>query len=336
MKVLVTGGSGYIGSHVAKMLFEQGHIPVVIDLNAKLRPWASPYWEAVPANINKKYSLEHTFDNHHFDAVIHLAASSEVGASVWDPLVYYQNNVGGSASVLEACVKYNVNKFVFSSTSSVYGEVEPNRLPTQEHYLKNPATSYGSSKLAVENMLRDVDVAHGIRSVSLRYFNASGASPDGAIGEYRKKPTHLIPSLQSVIDGDREEFVINGNDYATEDGTAVRDYTHVWDIAQAHINALEYLDAGGKTECINIGAGKGKSVVHMMSEFLKQANVGSYRWAFGPRRSGDIPINYANIIKAKELLGWEPKISDAYNIVKDAINWYRSDLYKELKNENRV
>jgi UDP-glucose 4-epimerase len=133
------------------------------------------------------------------------------------------------------------------------------------------------------------------------------------------------------IDGDQEEFIINGADYATEDGTAVRDYTHVWDIARAHINALEYLDAGGKTEYINIGAGQGKSVVHMMSEFMKQANVGSYRWRFGPRREGDIPINYADITKAKELLGWEPKISDAYNIVKDATNWYRSDLYKELK-----
>jgi len=331
MKVLVTGGSGYVGSHVSKMLFEQGHTPVVVDLKATLRPWASIHWEAITADINEKYSLERIFDNHQFDAVIHLAASSEVGSSVWNPLLYYQNNVGGSATVLEACVKYNVNKFVFSSTSSVYGQVDPAKLPTREDYPKNPATSYGSSKLAVENMLRDVDVAHGIRSVSLRYFNASGASPDGVIGEYREKPTHLIPSLQSVIDGDREEFVINGADYATEDGTAVRDYTHVWDIAQAHINALEYLDAGGKTEYINIGAGQGKSVVHMMSEFIKQADVGSYRWAFGPRREGDIPINYADITKAKDLLGWEPKISDAYNIVKDATNWYRSNLYKELK-----
>jgi UDP-glucose-4-epimerase GalE len=333
MKVLVTGGSGYVGSHVAKMLYETGHTPVVVDMQAKLRPWTNPHWDAVSANINKKYSLEHTFDAHQFDAVIHLAASSEVGSSVWDPLTYYQNNVGGSASVLEACVKYGVNKVVFSSTSSVYGQVDVAKLPTREDYPKNPATSYGSSKLAVENMLRDVDVAHGIRSVSLRYFNASGASPDGVIGEFREKPTHLIPSLQSVIDGKREEFVINGNDYATEDGTAVRDYTHVWDIARAHINALEYLDAGGKTECVNIGAGQGKSVVHMMSEFIKQANVGSYRWAFGPRREGDIPINYADITKAKDLLGWEPEISDAHNIVKDALNWYRSDLYKELINE---
>ena len=333
MKVLVTGGSGYVGSHVAKMLFEQGHTPVVVDMRAKQRLWASPHWDANSGDINKKYSVWRTFEDNKFDAVIHLAASSEVGSSVWDPLTYYQNNVGGSAAVLEACVKYGVNKFVFSSTSSVYGQVDVGKLPTREDYPKNPATSYGSSKLAVENMLRDVDVAHGIRSVSLRYFNASGASPDGVIGEFREKPTHLIPSLQSVIDGTREEFIINGADYPTEDGTAVRDYTHVWDIARAHINALEYLDAGGKTECVNIGAGQGKSVVHMMSEFIKQANVGSYRWAFGPRRAGDIPINYADITKAKELLGWEPKISDAYNIVKDATNWYRSDLYKELINE---
>ena len=333
MKVLVTGGSGYVGSHVSKMLHEQGHTLFVIDMRSKQRPWASPHWNANSGDINKKYSLWRTFEEHNFDAVIHLAASSEVGSSVWDPLTYYQNNVGGSASVLEACVKFGVNKFVFSSTSSVYGRVDPMMLPTRENYPKNPLTSYGSSKLAVENMLRDVQLAHGIRSVSLRYFNASGASPDGVIGEYRENPTHLIPSLQSVIDGKREEFIINGNDYDTEDGTAVRDYTHVWDIARAHINALEYLDAGGKTEYINIGAGQGKSVVHMMSEFMKQANVGSYRWAFGPKRPGDIPINYADITKAKDLLGWEPKISDAYNIVKDALNWYRSDLYKELINE---
>lgn len=333
MKVLVTGGSGYVGSHVAKMLYEQGHVPVVYDLQAKLRPWANPHWEAISADINKKYSLERAFEEHKFDAVIHLAASSEVGASVSNPLRYYQNNVSGSATVLETCVKYSVNKFVFSSTSSVYGEVHPDKLPTREYYLKAPATSYGSSKLAVENMLRDVDVAHGIRSVSLRYFNASGAAPDGSIGEFRKNPTHLIPSLQNIIDGRQREFVINGGDYPTEDGTTVRDYTHIWDIARAHIKALEYLDAGGTTDYINIGAGEGKSVIRMMSEFLDQAKVGMFPWRIGPRRAGDIPINYADISHAKAVLGWEPEISTASEIVRDALNWYRGDLYKELRNE---
>jgi UDP-glucose 4-epimerase len=217
MKVLVTGGSGYVGSHVAKMLFEKGHSPVVFDLQAKMRPWASPNWPAVAGDINNKWSLDFLFEQHQFDAVIHLAASSEVGSSVWNPIKYYQNNVGGSAQVLEACRKHGVDKFVFSSTSSVYGEVHPSRLPTCEHYPKNPVTSYGSSKWAVECMLRDVDIAHNIRSVSLRYFNASGASPDGAIGEFRKHPTHLIPSIQDVLLGKKDKFIVkfpfpsNGN-----------------------------------------------------------------------------------------------------------------------------
>jgi UDP-glucose 4-epimerase len=334
MKVLVTGGSGYVGSHVAKMLFEKGHLPVVFDLQAKMRPWASPNWPAVAGDINNKWSLDFLFEKEQFDAVIHLAASSEVGSSVWNPIKYYQNNVGGSAQVLEACRKHGVDKFVFSSTSSVYGEVHPSRLPTCEHYPKNPVTSYGTSKWAVECMLRDVDIAHNIRSVSLRYFNASGASPDGAIGEFRKNPTHLIPSIQDVLLGKRDKFIVNGDDYPTKDGTTVRDYTHIWDIAFAHIKALEYLDAGGKTESFNIGAGEGKSILDIVNEFSKQGL--KFNFEIGPRRQGDIPINYADITKAREALGWEPKISKAYNIVKDAVNWYNSDLYKEIINENRI
>lgn len=336
MIVLVTGGSGYVGSHVAKMLYENGHTPVVFDLRAVLRPWASPHWDAVAGNINKKYSLIRMFEDYKFDAVIHLAASSEVGSSVWDPISYYQNNVGGTATLLDVCKKFGVDKVIFSSTSSVYGNVDPKDLPTKEWHPKNPLTSYGSSKWTVECMLRDVEVAHNIRSVSLRYFNASGAAPDGSIGEHRASPTHLIPSLQSVVNGTREEFVINGNDYPTEDGTTVRDYTHIWDIARAHILALDYLNKGGKTDSFNIGAGKGKSVIEIMEEFIEQSKVPMFRWRIGPRRQGDIPMNYADITKAKEILGWTPEISDTYNIVKDAINWYNSDLYKELINEKRV
>lgn len=333
--ILVTGGSGYVGSHVAKMLFEQGYQPVVFDLQAKQRPWASPHWPAVPGDINNRDSLNTLFEKFKFDAVIHLAASSEVGASVTDPLRYYQNNVGGTAQVLKACADFSVDKFVFSSTSSVYGEVDPARLPTKEHYPKNPVTSYGSSKWTVEQMLRDVDRAHSIRSVALRYFNASGAAPDATIGEFRPSPTHLIPSIQQVYDGDKPEFTVNGIDYATPDGSAVRDFTHVWDIAAAHVNALKYLENGGATDAFNIGGGEGKSVLQILNEYQNQMND-SIVVSTGANRPGDIPINYADITKAKTVLGWEPVMSDVKSIVRDAIKWARSEQYQNCRNTLRA
>jgi UDP-glucose-4-epimerase GalE len=330
-QILVTGGSGYVGSHVAKLLFEQGYQPIVIDMQANQRPWASPHWSATPSDINNKWQLERIFESHNFHAVIHLAASSEVGASVTDPLRYYQNNVGGSAAVLTACKNYGVDKFIFSSTSSVYGEVDISKLPTKEDHTKTPVTSYGASKWAVECMLRDVEVAHSIRSVSLRYFNASGAAPDGSIGEHRPRPTHLIPSIQHVVNGRAPEFRFNGNDYPTKDGTAVRDFTHIWDIANAHLRALMYLENGGSTNSFNIGAGSGKSVLEVFTEYQTQLGH-AIPFSIGPRRPGDIPMNYADISKAKLVLGWEPVRSDCESIVRDAIRWYRSDLYQSLVN----
>lgn len=327
--ILVTGGSGYVGSHVAKMLHEHGYHPVVFDLMVNQRPWANPNWPGVAGDINNKWQVDRLFSSFDFDAVIHLAASSEVGTSVTQPIKYYQNNVGGTASVLNACVNYGIKKFVFSSTSSVYGEVDPSNLPTKEDHPKNPMTSYGSSKWAVECMLRDASRAYDIQSVSLRYFNASGASPDGVIGEHRQSPTHLIPSIQHVVNGKKDIFVINGNDYPTPDGTAVRDFTHVWDIAGAHVKALKYLEAGGRTDSFNIGAGQGKSVLEIFTEFQTQAQV-AVPVSIGSRRPGDIPMNYADVSKAKAVLGWEPVMSDKASIVRDAVRWYRSDLYKSL------
>lgn len=331
MRILVTGGSGYVGSHVAKLLKESGHIPFVIDKVADRRTWVNPSIRHYTGDIADYITLNKLFETLKFEAVIHLAASSEVGPSVTNPLLYYANNVSNSALLAGMCVQHGVDKFIFSSTSSVYGQVPVDMLPTREEYSKNPATSYGASKLCVEYLLRDISVAHGVRSVSLRYFNASGAAPDASIGEYRETPTHLIPSLAEVALGKKDSFTFNGTDYDTEDGTPIRDYTHVWDIAQAHVDALEYLDKGGKTVALNIGAGEGHSVQEMYEEFARQWGE-HIPFTVGKRRPGDIASNYANITKAKEVLGWEPKLSTPKQIIEDAICWYKTNLYKSLSN----
>lgn len=329
-EVLVTGGSGYIGSHISKMLCEHGYLPIVADLAAHQRPWASPTWPSYNINIGDKDQLEVVFQNHNIQAVIHLAANSEVGPSVWNPLQYYENNIGSTINLIRVCLRNKVKKLVFSSTSAVYGEVDINTLPTQEYYSKKPMTSYGASKLAVEYVLRDVSIAHQFQSVALRYFNASGAYPDGSIGEFRLEPTHLIPSIQAVVEGKRKEFVINGDDYQTPDGTCIRDYAHVWDIANAHISALKYLENDGITDFFNIGGGEGKSVKEVLREFESQIGYEIPK-RVGERRSGDIPANFASIDKARAILNWSPKMSDVKSIVSDALKWYNSDLYKLLR-----
>lgn len=331
MRILVTGGSGYIGSHVSRMLKQQGHEVVIVDRVAGQRTWATEGITIYQGDIADAKGMISIFEKHKFEAVVHLAASSLVSESVSNPLMYYANNVGNTGLLLEICKLHGVDKVVFSSTSAIYGEVDADRLPTEEWYEANPVNSYGASKLCVEYMLSHVEDAHGIRSVSLRYFNASGASPDGAIGEYRENPTHLIPSLAAVAMGQRDQFTIYGTHYRTPDGTAVRDYTHVWDIANAHVKALEYLAKGGGSDWINIGAGKGHSVKEMLEEFQTQWGSPIF-YVEGPERPGDIPINYADIRRAEEKLGWVPERSTPQQIVEDAIRWYRSDLYKRLTN----
>jgi len=325
-KILVTGGSGYIGSHVAKMLYENGYEPVVYDMQSRSRPWAHLNWEAVAGDITNKWSIGHIFDNHKFDAVIHLAAISTVERSITDPLPYYQTNVGGAAALVEACRWHGVNKIVFSSSSSVYGL--SNYKPRLESDAKNPVTAYGASKLAAEYLFRDAS-SLGIQTVGLRYFNASGASPDAKIGEYRTAASHLIPSIQCVIEGKRSQLSIYGNEFNTVDNTAIKDFTHVWDIAASHLNALDYLFNGGKSDVFNIGAGDGKTVFQMFLEYQLQSDV-KIPFVFGNTRPGDVECNYADISKAKHILGWEPKLSDKATIVRDARRWYSTELYKSL------
>lgn len=328
--ILVTGGAGYIGSHVCKYLYEAGYTPIVIDRIADQRPWASPYWVSITGDIGCKETLDKIFSVHNIHAVVHLAASSEIGPSVIDPLSYYDNNVSNTVTLLRACKDAGVKRVVFSSTSAVYGEVDSMFLPTEEWYNKKPNTSYGASKLCVEHMLANCESAYGIKSVSLRYFNASGAAPDGSIGEVRSHATHLIPSIFEVVNGKRPVFQINGNDYETPDGTAVRDYTHVWDIAAAHLAALEYLASGRKASlAINIGSGQGTSVQEVFNAVCKELSQ-DIPYIVTARRSGDIPINYARCTKALKYLNWSAKISDIETIVKHACQWYRSQTYKEI------
>lgn len=326
-KILVTGGSGYVGSHVAKMLYENGYEPIVFDLQARSRTWAHLHWEAIAGDITNKWSLENVFNKHNFDAVIHLAAVTTIPRSIVDPMPYYRTNVGGTAALVEACIQHRVNKIVFSSSSTIYGP--SSNLPRVEDARKEPLTAYGASKLAAEHIFRDAGVAHGIKSVGLRYFNASGASPDGLIGEYRDIITHLIPSIQTVVEGHRSQFCIYGTDFDTPDKTAVKDFTHVWDIAAAHINALEYLNNGGNTDIFNIGGGDPKSILEMFTEYQLQLKE-AIPVCIKPARAGDVACNYADITKAKRILGWEPKMSDRGSIVRDALNWYATDLYKSL------
>ena len=326
-QILITGGSGYIGSHIAKLLNERGYEPIVFDLYAGFREWSNLGWESISGDINNKWSLEHVFDKHSIDAVIHCAAVTTIPRSIVDPMPYYRTNVGGTASLVEACLLHKVNKIVFSSSSTVYGTASI--LPRTESDRTEPLTAYGASKLAAEHILRDASRAFGLRSVSLRYFNASGASPDGKIGEYRDIITHLIPSIQTVVEGNRSQFTIMGTDFDTLDGTAVKDFTHIWDIAAAHINALEYLNSGGKTDTFNIGANDPKSILEMFTEYqlqLGQAIPVSIKQA----RAGDVACNIANIEKAKRILNWEPKMSSKETIIRDALNWYSTDLYKSL------
>lgn len=337
MKVLVTGGCGYIGSHVAKLLRLKGHQVVIVDLEALNRGWTEPYNGAVmiPQDINNDFAMHYVFDKHKFDAVIHLAASTLVGDSIWKPIEYWTNNLGTTANLLKVIAHFAVDKVVFSSTSSVYGNVDEADLPTQETHRLNAQNAYGSSKTACETLLREADQAHGIRSASLRFFNASGAAPDASIGEFRNSPSHLIEMIQAYLEGTNSQFVINGDDWNTPDGTTIRDYTHVWDIANAHVKALEYLNNNGATDVFNIGAGVGHSVKQVLAEFESQLGR-TIPYTVGPRRIGDIARNFADITKAQEVLGWTPERSDLTSIVRDSLAWYDSSLYKELLDEKRA
>jgi len=323
MKILITGGAGYIGSHMAKMLVNQGYNVVILDnLSTGFRSLAR-YGELVVGDLSDKHLLEKLFLAHKFDGVIHFAASSLVGESMTSPAKYYYNNVSNTINLLNTMVKHKVNNFIFSSSAAVYGE--PHSHLISEDHAKEPINPYGYTKLMIERILQDYASAYDLNSVSLRYFNACGADPEGELGECHDPETHLIPLVLQTASGRRKSITVFGRDYKTDDGTCVRDYIHVNDLCTAHSLALEKTinSNGSGFLSYNLGNGSGFSVQQVIDAVQIIVNKDGYSILVvdGERREGDPAILVSNAVKAKNELGWEPAYDDLEIIIQHAWEW---------------
>ncbi len=319
--LLVTGGAGYIGSHTVRMLAEEcGRRVVVLDnlVHGHRDAVISEGATLVEGDLSDAKVVDRIFDEYRIDAVVHFAAYCYVGESVGDPLKYYRNNTAAPLTILEAMQRAGCRKFIFSSTCATYGE--PASLPMDESNPQSPISPYGSSKWMLERILDDCGAAFGLRSVWLRYFNASGCAADGQLGEDHDPETHLIPLVLMAITGERDAITVFGTDYPTSDGTCIRDYVHVTDLARAHVRALEYLDAGGATTACNLGTGKGASVKEVIA--AAEAVTGKkVPVLIGERREGDPPELVADPSKAKKVLDWEAEYRDVREIIGTAWKW---------------
>jgi UDP-arabinose 4-epimerase len=318
--ILVTGGAGFVGSHTCKALARAGYTPVTFDNLERGHRWAVKWGPFEQGDIRNEEDLRRVFQQWRPSMVVHFAAYAYVGESIEHPAKYYDNNVGGTAKLLAACAAYDCKYFVFSSTCATYGA--PARLPLKEDDDQRPINPYGFSKLVVERMLKDVEVANGIRHVALRYFNASGADPDGELGELHQPEPHLIPLVLFAAMGRRPSIRIFGDDYSTPDGTCIRDYVHVSDLADAHVAAVGWLAAGKGSESFNLGNGEGVSVKDVVrtSERVTGASI---RTEICPRRIGDPPILVSDPAKARLQLGWMPRFPRLDQQIHHAWKWLR-------------
>ena len=321
MAILVLGGAGYIGSHTVYELIAAGRDVVVADnlltgFKAAVHPKARFY----QADIRDRAAMDPLCENENIEGVIHFAASSQVGESMSNPLKYYDNNLCGTCVLLQSMVAHGVDKIVFSSTAATYGE--PERVPILETDKTVPTNCYGETKLAMEKMMNWTGRAHGLRYVALRYVNACGAHPSGAIGEAHNPETHLIPLILQVPGGKREKISIFGDDYATHDGTCIRDYIHVSDLAQAHILALDYLLNGGENNVFNLGNGVGFTVKEVI-DVARKVTGHPIPAEICPRRAGDPAQLVASSEKARTVLGWKPQYDDLETIVATAWSWHK-------------
>ena len=322
MAILITGGAGYIGSHAVKCFLDNNEDVIIVD-NLQ-----SGYKEAILAeffyqvDIRNKEELDRVFKSHEIEAVIHFAADSLVGESMEKPYGYYHNNVYGMMCLLDVMRENNVDKIVFSSTAATYGE--PKNIPIREEDETYPTNTYGETKLVMEKMMKWFDQAYGIKYVSLRYFNAAGAHESGTFGEAHNPETHLIPLILQVPLGKREKIFMFGNDYPTEDGTCVRDYIHVIDLASAHYLALKHLRKGNDSNIFNLGNGNGYSVKEFI-ETTRKVTGNSIPAEVKDRRAGDPAVLIASSEKAKSVLGWNPIYDSLEKIILDAWNWHKNN-----------
>lgn len=316
--VLVVGGAGYIGSHMVWLLGQKGVDAVTLDNLSSGHRDAVLHGRFVHGDIADQLILDKVFRQYRFDAVMHFASSIQVGESVQDPAKYYQNNVVNTLSLLNAMCAHGVDKFIFSSTAAIFGE--PEYSPINEAHPKRPINPYGWSKLMVEQALADYDRAYGLKSVCLRYFNAAGAHPDGLLGERHEPETHLIPLVLQAASGRRPNITVFGRDYDTPDGTCIRDYIHILDLAEAHWLALQYLQSAGETTAFNLGNGNGYSVESVI-QAVRRVTGEIIAVQEGRRRSGDPARLVANADKIRRELGWQPVYSDLDVIVEHAWQW---------------
>ncbi|GAB4414812.1 MAG: UDP-glucose 4-epimerase GalE [Thermodesulfovibrionales bacterium] len=318
MRILVTGGAGYIGSHVVRTLGEKGHDVLTLDNLSYGHREAVLYGGLIVADLSDREKLREVFRDFMPDAVMHFAAYIVVPESVREPVKYYRNNFCNALNLIEACLEFNVKRFIFSSSAAVYGI--PENIPVNEEAQLNPINPYGRSKVMVENLLSELSSIRDFHHVSLRYFNVSGADEKARIGQNRKDATHLITLAVRTALGKRPHLEIYGTDYPTPDGTCIRDYIHVDDLSDAHVIALEYLSDGGKSDIFNCGYGHGYSVREVVEATKKVAGV-DFRVIEAGRREGDPPQLVADSTKLRNTLGWIPKYDELGYIIKTALEW---------------
>ena len=324
--MIVTGGAGYIGSHACKALSEAGYSPIAVDNLSTGWSDAVKFGPLENVDLLDPVKLRQVFEEYKPHAVMHFAAFSQVGESVINPTKYWRNNVIGSLNLFEACANFGCDKVIFSSTCATYGEHD--NVILTEAIEQRPVNAYGASKRAVEEILKHMSLSAGLRHVIFRYFNVAGADPDGDVGEFHRPETHLIPLILDAIDGKRDHITIFGTDYETPDGTCIRDYVHVCDLAEAHVLGLMWLEKGGDSKVFNLGTGTGFSV----REVIEKASIVTNRDVpiiEGKRRVGDCSKLVSGSELARVELGWEPKRSSLDHMITDAWRWHQSGSYEK-------